>query len=196
MIAYLTGSLIEKKPTELVVDVQGVGYHVFISTLTHEKLPQTGASLTLHTYMHVREDAMQLYGFLNPNERGFFKLLIGISGVGPKLAQTILSGFDIETLEQAIRSQDLKLISSIPGVGKKTAERIVIELKDKFSEARLPEKAEHSASHTSHEDAFAALLSLGFSRPMAEKAMAQAIKLAPQAQVDELIKVALRHIKS
>jgi len=196
MIAYLSGILIEKKPTEVILEVQGVGYQVFISTITHEKLSEIGASLTLHTYHHVREDAMQLYGFLSTQERGFFKLLIGISGVGPKLAQTILSGYEIEKLQQAIREQDLKLLSSITGVGKKTAERIVIELKDKFSDIEFNAKESDSASKSSQHDAYSALLSLGFTKQMAEKAISEAIKQAPTAEVDELIKIALRHIKS
>ncbi len=196
MIAYLSGILIEKKPTEAILEVNGIGYHVHISTITHEKLPDSGSNLTLHTYLHVREDAMQLYGFLSPEERGFFKLLIGISGVGPKLAQTILSGFEIEKLQQAIREQDLKLISSIAGVGKKTAERIVIELKDKFTGMEIKTKDMPRISQSSQQDAFSALISLGFTKQMADKAITEAIKQAPNAEVDELIKIALRHIKS
>ncbi len=134
VIARLRGKLVEKEPARVVIDVHGVGYEVFIPTTTFTAMPNAGAEVSLDIHTHVREDALALYGFSSRQERRVFERLITISGIGPKLAVTILSGGSVEGLVGAIRRGDLARLTSIPGVGKKTAERIVVELKDKLQE--------------------------------------------------------------
>jgi len=135
MIAHIKGKIIYKSPESVVVDVSGVGYEVYIPLSTYYKLPDTEEYISLNTYTHIREDALQLYGFLTQREKEIFQLLISVSGVGPKLARNILSGIPAEDLISAISSGDIARLRSIPGVGGKTAERLVLELKDKMRKA-------------------------------------------------------------
>ena len=132
MISFLRGEIVQKSPTELVIDVNGVGYVVTIPLSTFERLDHANGQQTILTYMHVREDVMQLYGFATEGERDFFKMLISINGIGPKMAQGILSGLSVGDLRAAIAQGNVTLLTSISGVGKKTAERIIIELRDKL----------------------------------------------------------------
>ncbi|NTW50371.1 MAG: Holliday junction branch migration protein RuvA, partial [Chlorobiales bacterium] len=130
MLAYLVGKLVEKSPADAVLEVNGMGYLLSITATTHEQLPALGEQYKILSYLHVREDALQLFGFATEEERQFFKLLLTISGVGPKLAQTILSGMDATRLREAVISNNTKALTAISGVGKKTADRIVLELRD------------------------------------------------------------------
>ena len=187
MIARLRGKLAEKEPARVVIDVGGVGYEVFIPTTTFTAMPNAGAEVSLDIHTHVREDALSLYGFSSRQERRVFERLISISGIGPKLAVTILSGGSVEGLVGAIRRGDLARLTSIPGVGKKTAERIVVELKDK-----LKEFTEEPAKPVVETDVLSALENLGYSRPMAEAAVRRATNGDEDAAFDVLFKRALQ----
>ena len=187
MIARLRGKLAEKEPARVVIDVGGVGYEVFIPTTTFTAMPSAGAEVSLDIHTHVREDALSLYGFSSRQERRVFERLISISGIGPKLAVTILSGGSVEGLVGAIRRGDLARLTSIPGVGKKTAERIVVELKDK-----LQEFTEEPAKPVVETDVLSALENLGYSRPMAEAAVRRAANGDEDAAFDVLFKRALQ----
>jgi len=200
MLSYLSGTLAEKSSTEIVVEVNGAGYLLSISTTTYEKLPAEGERIKILTYLYVREDALQLYGFTTDEDREVFKLLIAISGVGPRLAQTILSGMSTAQLRQAVLSGNLNALTEIAGVGKKTAERIILELKDKIVKLSLkPDMSEvkvHSDKQQVRNDAYSALIALGFTKSAAEKAMRAAITERPDGSVDDLIRVALRQVQS
>lgn len=187
MIARLRGKLTEKEPARVVIDVGGVGYEVFIPTTTFAAMPNAGVEVSLDIHTHVREDALSLYGFSSRQERRVFERLISISGIGPKLAVTILSGGSVEGLVGAIRRGDLARLTSIPGVGKKTAERIVVELKDK-----LQEFTEEPAKPVVETDVLSALENLGYSRPMAEAAVRRATNGDEDAAFDVLFKRALQ----
>jgi len=187
VIARLRGKLAEKEPARVVIDVGGVGYEVFIPTTTFTAMPNAGAEVSLDIHTHVREDALLLYGFSSRQERRVFERLISISGIGPKLAVTILSGGSVEGLVGAIRRGDLARLTSIPGVGKKTAERIVVELKDK-----LQEFTEEPAKPVVETDVLSALENLGYSRPMAEAAVRRAANGDEDAAFDVLFKRALQ----
>jgi len=170
MIAHLRGRLIEKEPARVVIDTNGVGYEVFVPLSTFTALPDTGTEVSLDIHTHVREDIIALYGFSSRQERRVFERLISISGIGPRLAVTILSGGSIEGLVGAIRKGDLARLTAIPGVGKKTAERIVIELRDK-----LKDFAQGPAKSTVEMDVLSALENLGYPHPIAEAAMNRAL---------------------
>jgi len=177
MIGHLRGQLSEKRPNLVVVDVGGVGYQVFIPLSTFYALDELRSEVTLLTYTHVREDALALYGFLTAREKHLFELLISASGVGPSLALKILSGMSADDLVPAIRAGDLPKLTLIPGVGRKTAERIVVELRDKLAaiETPEPERAQGAMGRTQLEaDVISALLNLGYDRRAAEKAVAEA----------------------
>ena len=169
MIARLRGKLMEKEPARVVIDVNGVGYEVFVPLTTFTAMPESGAEVSLDIYTHVREDIIALYGFSSKQERRVFERLIGISGIGPRLAITILSGGSVEGLVSAIRRSDLARLTAIPGVGKKTAERIVVELKDK-----LKDMTEEALKPTVEVDVVSALENLGYSRAMIEAAIRRA----------------------
>ena len=172
MIAHLRGRLLEKSPNRVVVEAGGVGYDVTISVPTFSDLPKSNEEVELHIHTHVREDALSLFGFLRREEKQLFEKLIGVSGIGPKLAITILSGMSAEFMVAAIRSNDLGTLTKIPGIGKKTAERMVLELRDKL------EGFEASAPATVlvpvEEDVLSALVNLGYQRSAAERAVSQA----------------------
>ena len=187
MIASLRGKLLEKEPARVVIDVHGVGYEVSISATTFTALPGPGSDVSLEIHTHVREDALALYGFISRQERRVFERLITISGIGPRLAVTILSGGSVDGLVGAIRRGDLARLTSIPGVGKKTAERIVVELKDKFQD--LSVEAPKPAVET---DVLSALENLGYSRPIAEAAVRRAVNGDEQAGFETLFKRALQ----
>jgi holliday junction DNA helicase RuvA len=188
VIAYLKGKLIEKDTSRVVVDVNGVGYEVFVPLSTFSVLPDRGVEVSMDVHTHVREDIIALYGFSSRRERSVFEKLLTISGIGPKLAITILSGGPVEDLVTAIRRGDLARLTSIPGVGKKTAERIVVELKDKLQDfaVAIPEK---SAVET---DVLSALENLGYNRVLVESAIRRAMDGEPEPAFDALFKRSLQ----
>jgi holliday junction DNA helicase RuvA len=172
MIAHLRGRLLAKHPNQAVVETGGVGYDVVISIPTFSDLPVAGSEVALHIHTHVREDQIALYGFLKSAEKGLFEKLITVSGIGPKLAITILSGMAADEMVGAIRSNDVARLTRIPGIGKKTAERMVLELRDKLPPAGATEARVVSAMSPTEEDVLSALVNLGYQRPAAEKALA------------------------
>ena len=187
MIAHLRGKLMQKEPARVIVDVNGVGYEVFIPLTTFTALPDTGSEVSIDIHTHVREDVIALYGFSSRRERAIFEKLMTISGIGPKLAVTILSGGTVEDLIGAIKRSDLARLTAIPGVGKKTAERIILELKDKLQEfAAAPEKS------TVEMDVMSAIENLGYSRALAESALRRASDGDRDAAFDVLFKRALQ----
>jgi Holliday junction DNA helicase RuvA len=197
MIAHLRGKLTQKSPTEIVIDVNGVGYVVSIPLSTFEKLDHTGDQVEILTYLHVREDAMQLFGFATEPERELFKLLISVSGIGPKMAQGILSGLSAADLREAILTGNIIALTSISGVGRKTAERIILELRTKLGRIDFIETVETPTSTQlkARSEALVALMSLGYTRANAEQALRTVINtsLRKDLSVEELIKQALQH---
>jgi Holliday junction DNA helicase RuvA len=193
MIARIQGTILEKQPTRLVVDVSGVGYEVLVPLPTSQSSGDPGAKVLLHTVMVVREDAHTLYGFATHEERELFRKLIGVSGIGPKIALGALSGSSPAQLVTALREQDLATLTRLPGVGKKTAERMVLELKDSLAGFKGAAPAE--AAVQSHADAVGALVSLGYSRPAASDAVKKAAEAAGRdADVETLVRTALTRL--
>ena len=187
MIAHLRGKLMQKDPAHVVVDVNGVGYEVFIPLTTFTALPDTGSEVSIDIHTHVREDIIALYGFSTRRERTIFEKLMTISGIGPKLAVTILSGGSVEELVSAIKRSDLARLTAIPGVGKKTAERIVLELKDKLRD--FAEAVQKPGVET---DVMSALENLGYSRALVESALRRAANGDRDPAFDVLFKRALQ----
>jgi Holliday junction DNA helicase RuvA len=175
MIAHLRGKLLAKHPNQAIVETGGVGYEVAISVPTFSDLPAPGSEVALHIHTHVREDQISLYGFMRPAEKMLFEKLLTVSGIGPKLAITILSGMAADEMTGAIRSNDVAKLTRIPGIGKKTAERMVLELRDKLPKGET-ELAAAFAMNPVEEDVLSALVNLGYQRPMAEKALMVAAK--------------------
>jgi Holliday junction DNA helicase RuvA len=182
MIGQLRGQLLSKKPNVLLLDVHGVGYEIFIPLTSFYELPGEGNEVTLKIYTHVREDAFTLFGFRSQREKDFFLKLISISGIGPKLAISILSGAQVEELAQAIAENNLERLTSIPGIGRKTAERLVLELKSHITPFLLPEQIEAArqggAPTALEEDILSALTNLGYPRSSAEKALSMVLRSA------------------
>ncbi len=178
MIARLRGKLLEKQPNFALVEVGGVGYGVTIPVSTFSQLGQPGGEVSLHTYTHVREDALALFGFATGGERGLFEKLLTVSGIGPRLAVTILSGVPIEELTTAIRAGDSKRLTRIPGVGRKTGERMVVELREKLGalDDVGAEGAEGNLGGTTQQDVISAMLNLGCTRDAARKAVRKAVE--------------------
>jgi len=191
MIGYLTGKIISKKPTQILLDVNGVGYLVNISITTFEKLPADAEFVSLYTYLAVKEDALDLYGFFTIAEKDMFKLLISISGIGPKLGQSILSGIEIEDLKEAIKTGNVSRIISIPGIGRKTAERLIIELRDKVESLAAGVEFTLNGIPSVRNDAVAALASLGYNQKNAEKIVRDILTSSPNTSIEDLIKEAL-----
>ena len=194
MIARLTGELVYKALDHVVVDTAGVGYRLFIPLSTFYALPDNG-KVSLHVHTHVKEDALHLYGFLEADEKSMFTLLISVSGVGPKLAVNILSNIPARDLQSSLAQGDVKRLSSVPGIGKKTAERLILELKDKV-EAITPAhetgvSPEQSAKVLPHDEALSALVNLGYKENLARKAL-EALETHPDATLEEILKGALK----
>jgi Holliday junction DNA helicase RuvA len=175
MIAHLRGRLLAKHPNQAILETAGVGYDVTITVPTFSDLPSLGSDIALHIHTHVREDQIALYGFLRPAEKQLFEKLITVSGIGPKLAITILSGMAADEMVGAIRNNDIARLIRIPGIGKKTAERMVLELRDKLPSAGAEAPAA-PAMTAMEEDVLSALVNLGYQRPAAERALASAAK--------------------
>ena len=176
MIAHLRGRLLAKHPNQAIVETGGVGYDVTISVPTFSDLPAIGGEVTLHIHTHVREDLIALYGFLRPAEKRLFEKLITVSGIGPKLAITILSGMAVDEMVNAIRGNDVARLTRIPGIGKKTAERMVLELRDKLPTEGVAESAVMPTMSAVEEDVLSALMNLGYQRAAAERALASVEK--------------------
>lgn len=195
MIALLTGLIAHKSPDHIVLDVQGVGYRVHIPFSTYYELPEEGGKTSLHIHTSVREDAILLYGFRTRLEKSFFQLLISVSGVGPKLARDILSNIQPGPLAQALAQSDLGKLSTIPGIGKKTAERLVLELKDKAGKLDLSSLPAADArvipADDVAEDVISALLNLGYKEPQVRKALA-GLDAGGGVSVEGLLKQALK----
>jgi Holliday junction DNA helicase RuvA len=192
VIAQVRGRLLRKAPQEAVVDVGGVGYRVAIPLSTFYRIGEPGDDVTLLTHTHVREDALALFGFLTAAEQALFERLIAVSGVGPRLALSILSGIEAPDLVAALRSSDVVRLTRIPGVGKKTAERLVLELKDKMAGLAAAEAAPAAAPAASaKEDLVSALVHLGYSRPEAEKGVDRALEEG-EGRFEDLLRRTLR----
>ena len=199
MIAHLRGQILAKTPASVIVECGGVGYELLISVSTYTELGELGAPVALHVHTHVREDALQLFGFKEPTEKRLFEKLLTISGIGPKLAITVLSGISAERLVAAIRGGDHATLTKVPGIGKKTAERVILELKDKldnlagFTSASEPAVPSLGAVA---EDVLSALLNLGYSRPAAQKALETAGKHKDDlADFERLFRAALAAVR-
>jgi Holliday junction DNA helicase RuvA len=198
MIAWLSGVLRHKSVDRLVVDVGGVGYEVAVPLSTYSRAPEMGEPVTLHVHTHVREDALNLYGFSTEIEKEVFLLLIDVSGVGPKLALGALSAVSVEDLLLAITSSDDAKLCSIPGIGKKTAARVCLELKDKVRHLAPPTMREAAPSVSpsgTADDAVSALVNLGYRRPQAEEAVAKVGRSRPDGRLEELIREALGELR-
>ena len=170
MIAHIRGKLIAKHPNQAIVEAGGVGYDVNISVSTFSELPAVGADVAMFIHTHVREDALTLFGFLRAQEKQLFEKLISVSGIGPRLAITILSGMQADTAVAAIKGNNVAALTRVPGIGKKTAERMVLELRDKLEAFGVPATA---VSSPVEEDVLSALVNLGYNRSLAEKALAR-----------------------
>jgi Holliday junction DNA helicase RuvA len=203
MIAHLSGTLLAKHATSVIVDVGGVGYEVTIPVTTFYDLGETNAPVRLQIYTHVREEALQLFGFRTLRERELFTLLISVSGIGPKSAIAMLSGMSADEIVLAIRQSNYARITSIPGVGRKTAERMVIELRDKMAALSSPALEEQfeaggttaaQSEDALREDTLAALLQLGFPKPAAEKAITGAMQEGGDLSVETLLRRSLRQL--
>jgi Holliday junction DNA helicase RuvA len=191
MIAYLRGKLLTKHPNQAIVETGGVGYDVTISVPTFSDLPAVGADVALHVHTHVREDVIALYGFLRSSEKVLFERLITVSGIGPKLAITILSGMAADEMVGAIRGNDVARLIRIPGIGKKTAERMVLELRDKLPETAPTTIPSAPAMTAIEEDVLSALVNLGYQRATAEKALQATMKNGKSGTFDVLFRGAL-----
>ena len=200
MIAHLRGSILEKSPNRIVIEVNGVGYDVFVPLSTFYGLGDPGAAIALRIHTHVREDAFLLYGFATLLEQELFERLIGVSGIGPKVALAVLSGIEPQEFIRAIERSDLARLTAIPGVGKKTSERIVLELKDRLPRAQTAAAAAGVAvpdAPALREDVVSALVNLGYHRPLAEKAAEAAVKAvgsSSDASFERALKQALREV--
>jgi len=198
MIAFLRGRIVDRQPNRIIIDIQGVGYDVHVPLSTFYEIGEVGTDVALRVHTHVREDALQLYGFLTELERQLFERLIAISGIGPKLAVAVLSGMDPRDLVTAVQRADIARLTSIPGVGKKTAERIVLELKDRLAQIVMPAAADTappaSGADRLRADLLSALQNLGYHRPQAEKAIEAAVKSMTDATFEQALKSALREL--
>lgn len=194
MIARLSGILEDKAPDELIVNVGGVGYLVYVSLQTFYRMPGLGERVSLHIHTNMREDALQLFGFLDEQEKASFLLLKGVSGIGPRLALNILSGIPVDDLEEALRASDVTRLVAIPGVGKKTAERLVVELREKVGAGiGGASGAFPGAESPVSSDAVSALLNLGYRQPQAEKAVQNALR-SGVVDLTSLIQESLRSL--
>ncbi len=193
MIAYVSGVLVSKKPTEVIVDVGGIGYRVLVPTSTFEQLPATGKKVHLTTFHHVREDAEMLYGFARESEYVVFGMMLAVSGVGPKLALAALSALPPNEIRERILEGDAALLTRIPGVGRKTAERMIVELRDRFEKMDPSDATSPAAPAAFRADALAALEALGLSGGAADKAVRSVLKKHPDlTSAEDIIRLALR----
>jgi len=193
MIAHIQGKLTEKTPTEVVIDCGGVGYHINISLHTYSLLPSSD-HIKLFTYLQVKEDAHTLFGFVEKSEREIFKMLLSVSGIGASIARTMLSSLEPKQIIQAIASGDVGTIQSIKGIGSKTAQRAILDLKEKVLKLYDLDEVSMSQSNTNKEEALSALEVLGFNKKLAEKAVEKIVRDNPEATVETIIKQALKNL--
>jgi len=193
MITQVRGRLVEKSPTEVVVDCNGVGYLLHISLNTFSSLP-ADENVVLYTHLSIREDAHTLFGFINKTEREVFKLLISVSGVGPSIARTMCSSMTSEEIQNAIASENVKVIQSVKGIGVKTAQRVIVDLKDKILKTFDIDEVSFAKSNTNKDEALSALEVLGFNRKQSEKIVNAVLKENPEATVEKIIKLALKNL--
>lgn len=193
MIAHLQGKLVEKTPTEVVIDCNGVGYHVNISLHTYSLLPQT-ENIKLFTYLQIKEDAHTLFGFVEKSEREIFKMLLSVSGIGAGIARTMLSSLEPKQIIQALAVGDIAAIQSIKGIGNKTAQRAILDLKDKVLKVYDLDEVSMVANNTNKDEALSALEVLGFNKKLAEKVIDKLAAAQPDASVESLIKQALKNL--
>jgi len=193
MIAHLQGKLVEKTPTEVIIDCNGVGYHVNISLHTYSLLPASDA-IKLFTYLQIKEDSHTLFGFVEKSEREIFKMLLSVSGIGASIARTMLSSLEPKQIIHAIASADVVTIQSIKGIGSKTAQRVILDLKDKVLKLYDLEEVSMSQSNTNKDEALSALEVLGFVRKSAERVVEIIVKENPEATVENIIKFALKNL--
>jgi holliday junction DNA helicase RuvA len=198
MIAYLRGKLLSKKANRVLLDVNGVGYEVFIPVSTFYELGEMDSTVSLHVYTHVREELLALYGFRTEREKELFEKFLTVSGVGPKMAIAILSGLEMDELIPALRNGNVALLTHIPGVGKKTAERLVLELREKLEEIGVSADQPAPARPAAGElpglagDVFSALVNLGYARPAADAAVREVLKENSEGDFDLLLRASLR----
>ena len=194
MITYIKGKLIEKSPTNAIIEANGIGYFLNISLNTFSKLPDSEAVL-LYTHLAIREDAHTLFGFINKLEREIFKLLISVSGVGPSIARTMLSSMTSEQIQQAIATEDIPTIQSVKGIGAKTAQRVIIDLKDKILKTYTISEDNLDTSHnTIKEEALSALEVLGYTKRQVDKLIQKIMQATPNISLESLIKQALKNL--
>jgi Holliday junction DNA helicase RuvA len=195
VIAQIRGRLIQKEPGSVVVEANGLGYRVFVSLTTFYELPDLELAVTLHTYTHVREDALQLFGFSTPLEKEMFQILIGVTGIGPKLALNILSGITPEELLHSLDQRDMNRLQCVPGIGRKMAERMVVDLQEKARKigsriALAPSQARPTEGWA--EDVISALLNLGYKKGQAEKAVEMVFRQDPNLALEKALKESLK----
>ncbi|WP_438989632.1 Holliday junction branch migration protein RuvA [Polaribacter sp.] len=193
MITQIRGRLVEKNPTEVVVDCNGVGYLLHISLNTFSSLPDN-ENVLLYTHLSIREDAHTLFGFINKTEREVFKLLISVSGVGPSIARTMCSSMTSEEIQNAIASENVPLIQSVKGIGAKTAQRVIVDLKDKILKTFDVDEVSATTSNTNKDEALSALEVLGFQRKQSDKIVSSILKQDKDASVETIIKLALKNL--
>lgn len=194
MIGYITGKIISKKPTQTLIDVNGIGYIINTSINTFEKLSDVSEIISLHTYLSVKEDSLTLYGFFTFAEKELFEILISVNGVGPKLAQGILSGISTDEFKDAIASSNISRLIAIPGVGKKTAERMMIELRDKVEKVSDTDSNISPSTFSIKDDAVAALIGLGYNQKTADKVIRDILENNSTLALEEVIKESLKSL--
>jgi Holliday junction DNA helicase RuvA len=195
MISTIQGILLVKTPTSIVIETSGIGFQLSIPLSTFETLVGVGQKVKLFTHLHVREDALQLYGFASEKERSLFLLLLSVTGIGPKVAQGILSGISVEEFASAVGGQDAQALVRIPGVGKKTADRLVLELREKIEEFRIDEKRTVPAGESPlMEEAVQALVSLGYKRAQAHETIQSIVRSQPQLPIEDVLRKALQTV--
>jgi holliday junction DNA helicase RuvA len=194
VIAHLRGKILDKQPNRIVVDVNGVGYEVFVPLSTFYDLGEATDNVALRIHTHVREDALLLYGFATELEQQLFERLISVSGIGPKVALSVLSGIEPPELMRAIERADLARLTAIPGVGKKTSERIVLELKDRLPRVAAAASGPATSAPSLRDDVLSALMNLGYHRPLAETAVDRALKSVSDGGFERTLRQALREL--
>ena len=193
MIAHLQGKLVEKSPTQIIIDCGGVGYHVNISLHTYSLLPNTDF-IKVYTHLQIKEDSHTLFGFMEKSEREIFRLLLSVSGIGASIARTMLSSLDPKQITNAIASADVLTIQSIKGIGSKTAQRVILDLKEKVLKLYDLDEVSMSQSNTNRDEALSALEVLGFIRKASERVVEKIVKEDPDASVESIIKKALKNL--
>ena len=194
MIAYVRGLLVEKNPARIVVESQGIGYDIFIPLSSHEALGEPGSEVRVLTHLHVREDGVQLFGFATEAERNLFRLLISVSGIGPRSAVAILSGIPVADFREAVRNNDIAALTRAPGVGRKTAERLVLELRDKLGGPETETASFPETTRRTADEAVLALVTLGYKQPRARELVKQILEKDTALSVEDLLRKVLSQI--